>query len=122
MTGFSGTGAKLLSPFGLFSGWSFSEDVRKRMISRYGYIPAPESARADIRGLSLFLSDFVMDTGPLLKRDEDLLDAEEGNAGNGDEEEASSAPVVEMPLLGNSERNTTSGEGTVERRPTESGE
>ena len=94
------------------------------MISRYGYIPAPESSRAaDVRGLSLFLSDFVMDTGPLLKRDEDLLDAEEGNAGINDEEgAASSAPVVEMPLLRNSVRITTSGEGTVERRPTESGE
>ena len=71
-------GAKLLSPFGLFSGGSSSKEIRRRMIERYGHIPAPDSAKSDVRGLSLFLSDFIIDTGPLSKRDEDLLDAEEG--------------------------------------------
>jgi hypothetical protein len=96
-----GTGAKLLSPFGLLSGWMYSEDVRKQMIARYGYIPTPETSTPDLRGLSLFLSDFIVDTGPLRKRDDDLLDVQEGNAVNRDEEIASSDPSLKIPLLGN---------------------
>jgi len=122
-------GAKLLSPFGLFSGWSYSEDVRKRMIARYGYIPTPETSTPDLRGLSLFLSDFIVDTGPLCKRDEDLLDVEEGTTINGNDEIASSDLSPKTPLLrvpSTSERsrasedtayNSQSGIELVQRRP-----
>jgi hypothetical protein len=71
------------------------------MIARYGYIPTPETSTPDLRGLSLFLSDFIVDTGPLRKRDDDLLDVQEGNAVNRDEEIASSDPSLKIPLLGN---------------------
>jgi hypothetical protein len=49
------------------------------MISRYGYIPNPlDMDRSGARNLGLFLSDFVVNVGPLHKRDEDILNEEEG--------------------------------------------
>jgi hypothetical protein len=71
-------GSKLLNPFGIFGG--YSTDVRNRMISRYGYIPSPNSSSADgtaARNLGLFLSDFIVNFGPLLRNDEDPHDEQD---------------------------------------------
>ena len=71
-------GSKLLNPFGIF-GTSFSKSMQERMISRYGYIPnSSDMDRSDSRNLGLFLSDFVVNVGPLHERDEDILNEEEG--------------------------------------------
>jgi hypothetical protein len=77
------------------------------MISRYGYIPGSATVDGRVRNLSLFLSDFVVDTGPLYKRDEDILNEEGGNVR--DRRNASDSSVVldigwnssdmEMPLV-----------------------
>lgn len=67
LTSFDASGSKLLDPFGIFG--SFSVDLRKRMVEEYGFIPDVESSGA--RGLGLFLSDLVMDVGPLERKDED---------------------------------------------------
>jgi hypothetical protein len=54
------------------------------MIARYGYIPTPETVEdgrsSTDRPLGLFLSDFVMDMGLFVKRDEEVVD-EVPNAG-----------------------------------------
>jgi len=77
------------------------EDFRFIYPDSLGFIPAQERANSDVRGLSLFLSDFVMDTGPLFKRDEDLLGVGGGNAGSGDGEEASeSIALVQRRAVG----------------------
>jgi hypothetical protein len=48
------------------------------MILRYGYIPnSSDMDRSDARNLGLFLSDFVVNVGPLHKRDDDRLNEEE---------------------------------------------
>jgi hypothetical protein len=49
------------------------------MISRYGYIPnSSDMDRSGARNLGLFLSDFVVNVGPLHKRDENMFNEEEG--------------------------------------------
>ena len=49
------------------------------MILRYGYIPnSSDMDRSGARNLGLFLSDFVVNVGPLHKRDDDMLNEEEG--------------------------------------------
>jgi hypothetical protein len=71
-------GSKLLNPFGIF-GTSFSKSMQERMILRYGYIPnSSDVDHSGARNLGLFLSDFVLNVGPLHKRDEDMLNEEEG--------------------------------------------
>jgi hypothetical protein len=70
-------GSKLIDPFGIF-GTSFSKSMQKRMVSRYGYIP--NSSDMDCSGahnLGLYLSDFVVNVGPLHKRDDDKLNEED---------------------------------------------
>jgi hypothetical protein len=53
------------------------------MISRYGYIPnSSDMDHSGARNLGLFLSDFVINVGPLHKRDEDMLNEEEGTVHN----------------------------------------
>jgi hypothetical protein len=75
---FSPTGSKLLNPFGIF-GTSFSKSMQERMILRYGYIPSSSDMdRSGAHNLGLFLSDFVLNVGPLHKRDDDMLNEEEG--------------------------------------------
>jgi hypothetical protein len=75
---FSPTGSKLLNPFGIF-GTSFSRSMQERMILRYGYIPnSSDMDRSGAHNLGLFLSDFVLNVGPLHKRDDDMLNEEEG--------------------------------------------
>jgi hypothetical protein len=64
-------GSKLLDPFGIL-GTSFSKSMQERMVSRYGYIPNTWAMdRSGARDLGLFLSDFVLNVGPLDKRDDD---------------------------------------------------
>ena len=49
------------------------------MILRYGYIPnSSDMDRSGARNLGLFLSDFVVNVGPLRKRDDGMLNEEEG--------------------------------------------
>jgi hypothetical protein len=49
------------------------------MISRYGYIPnSSDMDSSGARNLGLFLSDFVVNVGPLHKPDDDMLNEEEG--------------------------------------------
>jgi hypothetical protein len=62
-----------LNPFGLFGALASSEHA-KLMVERYGMIPA-ESETTNIRGLSTFLSDFVLDVGPLAKKADRYYDA-----------------------------------------------
>ena len=53
--------------------------MQERMVSRYGYIPnSPDMDRSGARNLGLFLSDFVVNVGPLHERDDDSLNEEEG--------------------------------------------
>ena len=48
-----------------------------------------------VHNLSLFLSDFVVDTGPLYKRDEDMLNEEGGDVRDRDNKSDSSAVVLD---------------------------
>ena len=49
------------------------------MVSRYGYIPSSSDMdRSGARNLGLFLSDFMLNVGPLHKRDDDNLNEEVG--------------------------------------------
>jgi len=66
------SGAKFLNPFGIFG--SGSKEFRKRIIARYGY--SPDSGTFNVEGLSLFLSDFVLEVGPLREADDEESDVE----------------------------------------------
>ena len=56
-----------MDPFGLFGAF-VSHQHKERMVKHYGFIPS-ESGTQDVRGLSRFLSDFVLNVGPLARED-----------------------------------------------------
>jgi hypothetical protein len=96
------TGSKLLDPFGIF-GISFSKSMQERMVSRYGYIPnSSDMDYSGARNLGLFLSDFLVNVGPLGKRDDDKLNEEESimqdryAEGDGFEYDASGMEIIGM--------------------------
>ena len=86
-------GSRLVNPFGIFG--APSKSIRERMVSRYGYIPGSATMDGRVHNLSLFLSDFVVDTGPLYKRDEDMLNEEGGDVRDRDNKSDSSAVVLD---------------------------
>lgn len=70
------TGSKAVNPFGLFR---VSPSIREQMIARYGHIPSPTTeGDSATHKLGLFLSDFILDMGPLYKDNEEM-EQEEGN-------------------------------------------
>jgi len=72
------TGSKAVNPFGLFG--TVSPGIREKIIARYGYIPNPTiDGDSATHKLGLFLSDFMLDVGPLSKDDEEMVQEEEGN-------------------------------------------
>lgn len=71
------TGSKTINPFGLFG--AISSGAREQMIARYGYIPnSTIEGDSGTHKLGLFLSDFLLDMGPLYKGDEEMDQEEEG--------------------------------------------
>jgi len=71
-------GSKALNPFGVFG--ARSPGLREKMIAHYGYIPNPTiEDDSGAHKLGLFLSDFMLDVGPLYKGDAEMEQEEEGN-------------------------------------------
>jgi hypothetical protein len=71
-----------------------SSRIRERMIARYGYIASSSTMDdSDARNLGLFLSDYVVDVGPLHKPDKEILE-EQGNNQEGHGERHSPASGV----------------------------
>jgi len=62
------SGSKLLDPFGIFGN---SKAAKKRMRARYGQIPRSENPKSQADQLALFLCDFLLETGPLAKEDDE---------------------------------------------------
>jgi hypothetical protein len=71
------------------------------MIARYGRIPIPSTTDGSgAHGLGLFLNDFVINLGVLRKRDEEMMDAEQGNVNDLLYTRDSTDDGVDLPSLG----------------------
>jgi len=93
-------GIQLIDPFGIF-GTAFSRGAEERMVSRYGYIPhSPTDDSTGAHSLGLFLSEFVMEVGPLRRRrtsNNDFLDEGEGEIpGRSSERDSPRLPDVQL--------------------------
>jgi hypothetical protein len=70
------------------------------MVARYGHIPDTSTMDgSSAQRLGLFLNDFVMNFGLLRKRDEDKMDAEQGNVNGLSYGRNSSDDGVDAPSL-----------------------
>ena len=65
---------------------------------------------SNARGLALFLSDFIVDTGPLHKHDGDVVDEENGNLQNQDNETV--GEILGVPRSAQIEVDVTACDGT----------
>jgi hypothetical protein len=68
-----------LDPFGLFGAF-ISQQNKERMVEHYGFIPS-DSGTQNIRGISTFLSDFVLNVGPLARENGGYDDVERAVVG-----------------------------------------
>ena len=64
-----------MDPFGLFGAF-ISHQNKERMVEHYGFIPS-DSGTQNVQGLSTFLSDFVLNVGPLTRENGGYDDAVE---------------------------------------------